>query len=412
MPAVYRGAEKDPIASAEVVEEREAREAADALLATEADLQEHLADDGNPHGVTKAQVGLGSVDDTSDADKPLSDAAVAELAIKADLVAGKVPTSQIPAIATGQTFSVASQAAMLALTTAQVQPGDVAIRTDLSGRRFLLANPDPSVLGNWIALETPDAVSSVQGQQGAVVLGAHDVGAPTQGELTAHTGDHANPHAVTKAQVGLGNVSDLAPADMPVSTAVATVVGTEVTARQTADADLAAQLLSVETSQVTQDTAIALRAPLASPALTGTPTAPTPSVGDVTTKIATMAAVGAEVALDRASIATLTAALAAVTVSTKSASYTLALVDAGTVIDVSSASNLVVTVPPNSTVAFPVGSIIELGRLGTGTVSVAAGAGVTVSSADGFLKLRVQFSTASLRKTATNTWLLVGDLSA
>ncbi len=101
----------------------------------------------------------------------------AGLAGKADLVGGVVPTAQIPAIASGQTVTVASQAAMLALTAAQVQPGDVAIRTDLSGRRFLLADADPAILANWIALETPDAVSSVNGQQGVVVLGFSDVGA-------------------------------------------------------------------------------------------------------------------------------------------------------------------------------------------------------------------------------------------
>lgn len=98
------------------------------------------------------------------------------LVAKADLVAGVIPSAQIPAIATGQTTTVASQAAMLAQTAAQVQPGDVTIRSDLSGRRFLLAAADPSILGNWIALEVPDSVSSVNGQQGAVTLGKNDVG--------------------------------------------------------------------------------------------------------------------------------------------------------------------------------------------------------------------------------------------
>ena len=42
--------------------------------------------------------------------------------------------------------------------------------------------------------------------------------------LTAHTSNTSNPHSVTKAQVGLGNVSNLAPADMPVSTATQTAI--------------------------------------------------------------------------------------------------------------------------------------------------------------------------------------------
>lgn len=50
----------------------------------------------NPHNVTKAQVGLGNVDNTSDLNKPISTATQAALDLKADLVAGKVPASQLP----------------------------------------------------------------------------------------------------------------------------------------------------------------------------------------------------------------------------------------------------------------------------------------------------------------------------
>lgn len=56
----------------------------------------HYADTTNPHDVTKAQVGLGSVNNTSDADKPISTATQAALDLKADLVAGFVPQSQLP----------------------------------------------------------------------------------------------------------------------------------------------------------------------------------------------------------------------------------------------------------------------------------------------------------------------------
>jgi hypothetical protein len=50
----------------------------------------------NPHGVTAAQVGLGQVDNTSDADKPVSTAQQTALDGKADLVGGTVPSSQLP----------------------------------------------------------------------------------------------------------------------------------------------------------------------------------------------------------------------------------------------------------------------------------------------------------------------------
>jgi hypothetical protein len=71
---------------------------------------------------------------------------------------GHVPQSQIPAVAITDTFVVASQAAMLALTA---QTGDVAVRTDLS-KSFILKGSDPTILGNWQELLSPaQGVTSV-----------------------------------------------------------------------------------------------------------------------------------------------------------------------------------------------------------------------------------------------------------
>jgi hypothetical protein len=121
------------------------------------ELQAHVVSTENPHAVTKTQLGLSEVTNTSDVAKPISVAQQAVLDVKADLVGGKIPTAQVPAIATGETVTIDNQAAMLALTPAQVQPGDVAIRSDQSGRRWVLAADDPSLIGSWIALEVPDA---------------------------------------------------------------------------------------------------------------------------------------------------------------------------------------------------------------------------------------------------------------
>lgn len=92
-------------------------------------------------------------------------------------------------------------------------------------------------------------------------------------------------------------------------------------------------------------------------------------------------------------------------------SYTLALADAGTAVECSSASAVTVTVPPNSSVAFPTGTVIELLQYGAGVLTVAAGAGVTIRSANNLLSARTQYSTLSLRKRATNEWVLAGDLA-
>lgn len=92
-------------------------------------------------------------------------------------------------------------------------------------------------------------------------------------------------------------------------------------------------------------------------------------------------------------------------------SYTLALGDAGTAIEFTSASAITVTIPPNSTVAFSVGTVIELLQYGSGALAVAAGAGVTIRSANNLLSARTQYSSLSLRKRATNEWVLAGDLA-
>lgn len=86
---------------------------------------------------------------------------------------GKILTSQIPAIAITDTFIVASQAAMLALTDAEV--GDIAVRSD-TNTTFILKTAGASTLANWVQLLSPSSgVTSVNGQTGAAVLSTSDV---------------------------------------------------------------------------------------------------------------------------------------------------------------------------------------------------------------------------------------------
>lgn len=91
--------------------------------------------------------------------------------------------------------------------------------------------------------------------------------------------------------------------------------------------------------------------------------------------------------------------------------YTLVLADAGKAVELTNAAATTVTVPPNASVAFPIGTIIELDQLGAGQVTIVAGSGVTLRSAGSLAKTRLQFSAVSLRKQATDIWLLVGDLA-
>lgn len=138
--------------------------------------------------LTKSDIGLSNVDNTSDANKPVSTATQTALDLKvntstlgaANGVAtlgsdSKLTSSQLPDIAVVSYLgSAASQAAMLALTG---QQGDWCIRTDLS-TTWVITGANPAVIGSWTQLSYPTApVTSVAGKTGAVTLDATDVGA-------------------------------------------------------------------------------------------------------------------------------------------------------------------------------------------------------------------------------------------
>lgn len=89
-------------------------------------------------------------------------------------------------------------------------------------------------------------------------------------------------------------------------------------------------------------------------------------------------------------------------------SYTLVLADAGKVVEMNNASANTLTVPPNSSVAFDIGTVIGVYRMGAGSTTVVQGSGVTVRNVG---SLRAQYSEASLRKRATDEWVLAGDLT-
>ena len=108
---------------------------------------------------------------------------------------------------------------------------------------------------------------------------------------------------------------------------------------------------------------------------------------------------------------TLTAPIITLATNAQTASYTLALTDQSKVVEmnVGSANNL--TIPLNSSVEFPTGTTITILQTGSGQTTLVATGGVTVNGTPG-LKLRAQWSSATLIKRATDTWVAIGDLSA
>jgi hypothetical protein len=97
-----------------------------------------------------------------------------------------------------------------------------------------------------------------------------------------------------------------------------------------------------------------------------------------------------------------------VSINSQAGNYTLALSDKGNLVEITAAGT--VTVPLNSSVAFPVGSQVIIVRATAGAVDIAGAGGVTLNSANSWLDLNYQYSSATLIKKATDEWYVFGDL--
>jgi hypothetical protein len=90
-------------------------------------------------------------------------------------------------------------------------------------------------------------------------------------------------------------------------------------------------------------------------------------------------------------------------------SYTLELVDRNSIIEFNNAAEITVTIPSDSSVSFPKGSVLSILQAGDGPVFFEGAEGVTVDATPG-LRLRDKWSSATILKRETNTWVILGDL--
>ena len=98
----------------------------------------------------------------------------------------------------------------------------------------------------------------------------------------------------------------------------------------------------------------------------------------------------------------------------KTGAYTLSsLTERDSLIEVASSSGVTITIPTDATLNYPIGTSIDILQTSTGQVTIAAAtpATTTVNATPG-LKLRTQWSSATLFKRAANTWVVYGDLTA
>jgi hypothetical protein len=199
------------------------------------------------------------------------------------------------------------------------------------------------------------------------------------------------------------------------------------------DINASAAIAQSKISGLTTD--LAAKAPLASPTFTGTVTIPNGAALGTPASATLTNATGLPVATGIANLGTGVATflttpssanlasmvtdeigtgnliLSDIATNAQSASYTLALADKGKLVEISNASANTLTVPPSSSVDFPVGSQITVLQTGAGQTTITAGLGVTINGTPG-LKLRAQWSSVTLIKRLTDTWVVVGDLTA
>ena len=172
--------------------------AQDAAVASsaQADLVVHTSRTDNPHSVTRGQIGLGSVDNTADLQKPISALTQAALDSKVDEEVGK-------GLSTND-YSDADEAKLAGIALGATQ------------------NASDGALRDRATHTGAQTISTVTGLQTALDAKA------TTTDLSTHTANTSNPHATTKAQVGLGSVDNTSDLSKPVSTPQAAVNATKV----------------------------------------------------------------------------------------------------------------------------------------------------------------------------------------
>jgi len=98
-------------------------------------------------------------------------------------------------------------------------------------------------------------------------------------------------------------------------------------------------------------------------------------------------------------------------VNTQTGNYTLVLADQGKTIEMNVAGANTLTIPPNASVAFPIGAWMNIVQVGAGQTTITAGVGVTLRTRVG-PKLISQWAMATLYQRVANEWVAGGSLSA
>ena len=220
---------------------------------------------GTVTGITKSMVGLGSVDNTADTAKPVSDATQTALNLKAPLASptftGTVAGITKSMVGLGNVDNTSDSAKPV--STATQSALDLKANAEAPTFTGTVVLPSTTSIGNVSETEIGYLDGVTSGVQSQINLKAPIANPTFTGTVILPTG------TVTSGMILDGTIVD-------------------------ADINASAAIAQSKVSGLTSD--LDLKAPLASPALTGTPTAPTAAAGTNTTQVATTAFVGTAVA--------------------------------------------------------------------------------------------------------------------
>jgi hypothetical protein len=351
----------------------------------------------------KTSLALNNVDNTSDANKPISSATQTALDAKqATLVSGtNIKTVNNTSLLGSGNIAISSAVAWGGVT------GTLSNQTDLQTALDGKVDENTAITGATKTKVTYDA-------KGLVTAGAD--------ATTADIADSSNKRYVTDAQlVVVGNTSGTNTGDNAVNSLYsglatskqdALVSGTNIkTVNSTSllgSGDVAVQAILVSGTNIKT---------INSTSLLGSGNI---SVAPATGIDATAIADGTVTSTEFQYINSLTSNAQTqidaktnklITTNRQTASYTLVLSDADKLVEMNVATANNLTVPLNSSVAFSTGTQILLAQYGAGQTTIVATSGVTIRSNGAKLKLNAQYSGATLIKIAENEWYLFGDIA-
>jgi hypothetical protein len=389
---------------------------------------------------------------------PLAQRAVANGVATLDS-GGLIPTSQLPLLAITDTFVVASQVAMLALTA---EVGDVAVRTD-QNKSYILKTAGPTVLANWQELLTPtDSVLSVDGLTGAVSLSSvYATVANAANKLPLAGGTMSGAIAMGTSKItGLGEPTSaqdaatknyidtavIAPGNLtgPITsvgaaTSVAAQTGTGSTFVMNTSPTLVTPVLGVATATSINGTTIpSSKTLVATDSTAYVVPSQTSNAGKYLTTDGTTSSWGTVASYSAPTIGstsipsgTTVTTIAGLTLTspvinspkisstytTKTAAYTFESGDEGNIFSMNNAATQQFNIPTDATFDFAVGTEINVfwitgaGQPTIGAVTPGTTTVISTGSTSETPKLRVANSAATCKKIAADTWLVVGDIA-